>query len=159
MEESDVLTTVKEILETLLGLMGIEAAVEPHTTSFASEEGEAPLALDIKGEDLGILIGRRGQTLASLQYILQVLVSQKTGTYAPLIVDVEGYKARRYENLRALARRIADQVRASRCPFALEPMPPYERRLIHLALASDPDVTTESTGIDEARKVVIKPKN
>jgi len=77
----------------------------------------------------------------------------------PIVIDVEGYKRRRCEGLRALARRLAEQVKAKKMPFTMEPMSAFERRVIHLALADHPDVTTESTGMGETRKVVILPKN
>jgi len=108
---------------------------------------------------LGILIGRRGETLRDLQFIVRLITSRRLGGVWPnLVVDVEGYKARREESLRALARRVADQVRRSKQPMALEPMPAHERRIIHLALRDDPDVYTESTGKDDRRKVQILPK-
>jgi len=117
------------------------------------------ITLDVKGEDLGILIGRRGETLASLQHIVRLIVAHQAKAWVPIVIDVEGYKERRYGALRALALRVAEQVKAKRRPFALEPMPAYERRIIHLTLADNPDVTTESVGEGEARKVVIMPKS
>jgi len=113
----------------------------------------------VRGEDLGILIGRRGQTLASLQYMVRLIVGHQAQAGLPIIVDIEGYKQRRYEALRELAWRIAEQVKVSKSPFSLEPMPAFERRIIHITLADSPDVTTESTGFGEVRKVVIKPKD
>ncbi|MFH0846551.1 MAG: R3H domain-containing nucleic acid-binding protein, partial [Chloroflexota bacterium] len=110
------------------------------------------------GEDLGILIGRRGQTLASLQYIVRLILSHRLGTQVWVNLDVEGYKKRRYESLEKLAQRVAEQVRAQGTSFTLEPMPPDERRIIHLTLAQEPDITTESTGEGDDRKVVIAPR-
>ncbi len=152
--------TVKGVLETLLERMGVEAAVASQTKPPLEGGGEASdvVALDVTGDDLGILIGRRGQTLASLQYIVRLIVAHQTKARVPIVVDVEGYKQRRYEALQALAHRMAEQVRVRGRPFTLEPMMAYERRIIHLALADDPDVTTESVGEGEARKVVIMPK-
>lgn len=126
----------------------------------ADEEGLAstPVVLDISGEDLGILIGRRGQTLAALQYIVRLIVSQRLHTSAPLVLDVNGYKKRRYESLRTLAWHVAEQVSVSHRSFTLEPMPAYERRIVHLELANHPSVTTQSAGFGEARKVVVMPK-
>ena len=158
--KNDIVKTAKGILEILLTKMGVAGSIVPHAKPFVEgEEGErAPIALDIKGDDLGILIGRRGQTLSCLQYIVRLVVGHQTKTWAPIIIDVEGYKQRRYEALQALAWRIAEQVKASGMPFTLEPMPAYERRIIHLALVDHPDVTTQSINEGEARRVVISPK-
>ena len=152
--------TAKGILETLLERMGVEASVASQTRPPLEEGGEASdiVTLDVTGDDLGILIGRRGQTLASLQYVVRLIVAHQTKARVPVVVDVEGYKQRRYEALQALAHRMAEQVKVRGRPFTLEPMMAYERRIIHLALADDPDVTTESVGEGEARKVVIMPK-
>jgi len=150
----------KGILEALLSLMGVDASVMPGVRPFVESEEEttAPIAFDIKGDDLGILIGRRGQTLSCLQYIVRLIVGRQTEAWVPLIVDVEGYKQRRYEALQSLAWRIAEQVKDGQAPFTLESMSAYERRIIHLALAEHPDVYTESIGEGEARRVVVLPK-
>jgi spoIIIJ-associated protein len=152
--------TAKEVLETLLLRMGVEASVVAQTKPAVEGGGEASdiVALEVSGDDLGILIGRRGQTLASLQHIVRLIVAHQAKARVPIVIDVEGYKQRRYEALRALAHRMAEQVKARGRPFTLEPMMAYERRIIHLALVDDPDVTTESVGEGEARKVVIMPK-
>jgi len=154
----DIADVARGILETLLSLMGIDASVVSLVGSFAEGEDAAPVAFDIKGDDLGILIGRRGQNLSCLQYITRLIVGHQTEAWLPIIVDVEGYKQRRYEALQALAWRIAEQVKTGQTPFTLEPMSAYERRIIHLALAEHPDVSTQSIGEGEARKVVILPK-
>ncbi|MDP2931491.1 MAG: RNA-binding cell elongation regulator Jag/EloR [Chloroflexota bacterium] len=158
-EMADVAQTVKKVIETLLDKMGLQGSVEPQVSpaADAGEETTAPIAFDIKGDDLGILIGRGGHTLSCLQYIVRLIVAHQTNTWVPIVIDVEGYKARRYEALQALAERIADQVKSRRLPFTLKPMPAYERRIIHLTLADHPDVFTESTGMGEARRVVINP--
>ncbi len=161
-KQSDVVIAAKNILETILKLLGIEASVaiaaEFSSENNDEEEATSSINLDIEGEDLGILIGRRGQTLASLQYITRLITGHQLQVRPPIVIDVEGYKRRRCESLRALAWRMAEQVTLKRIPFTLEPMPAFERRIIHLALAKHPDVTTESTGIGEARKVVILPQ-
>ncbi len=151
----------KEVLETLLTRMGIEASVVSQTKPPVEGGAEASdvITLDVSGDDLGILIGRRGQTLSSLQYIVRLIVANQAKARVPVVIDVEGYKQRRYEALQALAHRMAEQVKARKRPFALEPMPAYERRIIHLALADDPDVATESVGEGETRKVVITPRS
>jgi len=150
----------KGILEELLSLMGVAGSIMPQQQPSVDEESgaTASIALNIKGDDLGILIGRRGQSLASLQYIVRLIVGHRTKSWAPIVIDVEGYKQRRYQALRVFAQRMAEQVKAKGAPFTLEPMPAFERRIIHLALADHPDVTTESIGQGESRKVVILPK-
>jgi len=159
-QESDMPETAKGILETLLSMMGVTGSVvpQPHHIAEGEEEATAPIAFNVTGDDLGILIGRRGQTLSCLQYIVRLMVGNQTKTWAPITIDVEGYKQRRYEALQALALRIAEQVRDREAPFTLEPMPAYERRIIHITLADHPDVTTESIGEGMSRKVVILPK-
>jgi len=157
---SDVAEIAKDVLERLLTLMGVTGSVVPQAQPIVGgvEEAGASIAFDIEGDDLGILIGRRGQTLAGLQYILRLIVGHHTKTWVPIVVDVGGYKQRRYQALQVFAQHMAEQVQTRGAPFALEPMPAYERRIIHLTLADHPDVTTESTGEGEARRVVILPK-
>jgi spoIIIJ-associated protein len=144
----DRIEEVSAILDTLLRLLGIRGEIEVVST-------EAPLALDIKGEDLGILIGRRGQTLASLEYVMKLMVVGRLKTWIPLTVDVGGYKRRRRDSLERLALYLAEQVKSRRRSITMEPMPADERRIVHLALADDPDVTTQSIDEGEHRKVVI----
>ena len=160
-KQSDVFESARKVLETLLELMDIPASVTiSDEFTVEGEEGTASsIGLNIEGEDLGILIGRRGQTMASLQHIVRLIVSHQTQVRIPIVIDVEGYKRRRCEGLKALARRLAEQVKVKRMPFTMEPMSAFERRVIHLALADHPDVTTESTGVGETRKVVILPRN
>jgi spoIIIJ-associated protein len=146
--EKDVVQVVTEILDTLLGLLGIAGKVEVLSD-------EVPLALDITGDDLGILIGRRGQTLACLEYITKLIVVGRLKAWLPLTVDVAGYKKRRRDSLQRLALYLAEQVTSRRRAITLEPMPADERRIVHLALADHPDVTTQSIGEGEGRKVVI----
>ena len=157
-ERDEIADVAGGILETLLSLMGVDASVVSLVGSFAGGEDAAPIAFDIKGDDLGILIGRWGQTLSCLQYITRLIVGHQSGAWLPIVVDVGGYKQRRYEALQALAQRIAEQVKAGQTSFTLEPMSAYERRIIHLALAEHPDVTTQSIGEGEARKVVVLPR-
>ena len=158
--EEDVTIIAEDILDRLLELMGLEATIQRRTfqTTNGEEQVASPLAFNVIGDDLGILIGRRGQTLATLQYMLRLMVSHQTKVWTPIVVDVEGYKQRRSEALQALAVRMAEQVRTRGTPFTLEPMPAYERRIIHLALADNPDVTTQSIGEGDLRKVVILPE-
>ena len=156
-KESDIAEAAKSVLETLLARVGVVASVVSQTKP-PIEGGEGAsnvITLDVTGEDLGILIGRRGQTLSSLQYIVRLIVAHQEKARVPIVIDVEGYKQRRYGALQALAWRMAEQVKVRGRSFALEPMSAYERRIIHLTLADDPDVITESIGDGEARKVVI----
>jgi len=159
LQRTEVAQKAKEILENLLEKLDVETSVEIGTETPPSPEGEeSPIVLEVTGEDLGVLIGRRGQALASLQYIVRLVIASQTGSYVPVLVDVEGYRKRRDESLKALALRIAEQVKAKRVPFKLEPMPAYERRIVHLALANHPDVATSSTGEGDFRRVVVSPK-
>jgi spoIIIJ-associated protein len=150
-----------EVLATLIDKMGLIAAVE-----VADPGGEldpytnetTPMVLNAVGDDLGMLIGRRGETLRDMQFITRLIISRQLGVWPNVIVDVEGYKAKRSTSLQTLARRMADEVRQTHRPAVLEPMPAYERRIVHLTLRDDPDVYTESTGEDEHRKVQILPR-
>jgi len=146
--EGDVVQVVTEILDTLLGLLDVTGKVEVLSD-------EIPLSLDIKGDDLGILIGRRGQTLACLEYITKLIVVRRLKAWLPLTVDVAGYKKHRRDSLQRLAIYLADQVKSRRLPITMEPMPADERRIVHLTLADNPDITTQSIGEGESRKVVI----
>jgi spoIIIJ-associated protein len=139
--------------------MDVDAEVsvrEPETP--ADGLGRATAVLDIEGEDLGLLIGRRGATLSALQYLVNVMVTRKLTSRVLVTVDVEHYHRRREESLRNLALRMADRVRQSRRPITLEPMPAAERRIIHLALVEDQSVQTLSVGMGDERKVVIRPR-
>ncbi len=159
-KESDVAEIAKGVLERLLALMGVAGSVVPQVQPIVEGGGEASASIvfDIKGDDLGILIGRQRQTLSSLQYVVRLIVGHQVKTWVPIIVDVGGYKQRRYQALQVFARHMAEQVQTRGTPFTLEPMPAYERRIIHLTLADHPDVTTESIGEGEARRIVILPK-
>ncbi len=154
----EVMRLAQQTLQELLNRLQVKASVTARWAEAADEQDEEdgpPLVLDIRGDDLGVLIGRRGETLSSLQYITRLIVSQKISGNVNLVVDVEGYKARREQQLRQLALRMAERVASTRKPIALEPMPPSERRIIHLTLRDHPAVTTESVGRDEDRKVTI----
>ncbi len=156
-KDNGVAEVAREALEGLLDRMGLSASITSRGGA-AADDSEDPLTLDIQGEDLGILIGRRGQTLASLQYIVRLIVGYRTDEWLPIIIDVEGYKERRYERLKALAWRLAERVKVRKSPFTMEPMLAYERRIIHLALSEHPEITTESIGEGVSRRVVIKPR-
>lgn len=157
--DSDEVRGAEEFLRNLLEMMDVDADVsvrEPETA--ADGLGRSSAVLDVEGEDLGLLIGRRGTTLSALQYLVNVMMTRKTGSKVLVTVDVEHYHRRREETLQGLARRMADRVRSSRRPMTLEPMPANERRIIHLALAQDNSVQTGSVGMGEDRKVVIRPR-
>jgi spoIIIJ-associated protein len=147
------------MLDQMLAMMGIEADVSIRDAETPGDGvGMAKAVLDIEGDDLGILIGRRGETLQSLQYLLNVMVARQLGERAFFTVDVEGYRRRRERSLTGLARKMADQVKRTKRPVQLEPMPANERRIIHLALADDRNVTTSSTGEGDARQISIQPR-
>jgi spoIIIJ-associated protein len=156
--EKDFQQMARGTLKELLARMGIRAQVVIRQEVDVEEGEPPPVILDIVGDDLGILIGRRGETLAALQYITRLLVSRKTRRWYPLVVDVEQYKVRRERSLRRLAQRMAERVSFSRQPIALEAMSAYERRIVHMALRGHPSVTTESVGEGDQRKVTIIPK-
>ncbi|PMB48262.1 hypothetical protein CEN41_01640 [Fischerella thermalis CCMEE 5330] len=147
----------KQLLNELLEKMDIYGTVTIHKSE-ATREGEESLwILNISGEDAQPLIGRRGETLASLQYILRLMLSRKVQKRANIIVDVMEYKLRRNERLRQLATRMADQAVKQGRTVTLEPMPPNERRIIHLTLKERTDVETKSIGEGTGRKVTINP--
>lgn len=154
--EEEVTLVANEVLERLLAGMGIEAQVRLRPTDLS--EGPNPIVLDITGENLGILIGRRGETLLALQYITRLIVNRRLHQWAEIIVDVEGYKKRRESSLTQLALRMADRATLLGQAVSLEPMPAHERRIIHLALRDHEKVTTESVGEGDLRKVVIFPR-
>jgi spoIIIJ-associated protein len=143
----------------LLTMMGLEdVQINARKAEAAPGERDTPLVFDVRGPDVSVLIGHRGETLAALQLITRLIVGQETASRANLIIDVDGYKARREESLRGLAERLAEQAVRTNRRVVLEPMPPHERRIIHLALRDHPQVTTESIGQGDRRKVTIIPK-
>ncbi len=119
------------------------------------EEGEIPVLVDVRGDDLSVLIGRRAETLNALQYIVGLVVSKEAGHWTQVIVDVEGYRARRERQLRQLARRMADQALRTGKRQVLEPMSSAERRIVHLELRNHPELETQSIGEEPNRKVTI----
>jgi len=167
-EEGDTAEVARDALEKLISLMGVSGSITfqdqpilPQDQPAAEgEEGEAvpSIVFNISGDDLGILIGRRGQTLSCLQYILRLIVGHRTREWLPISVDVEGYKKRRYQALQSFALQMAEQVHTNEKSFTLEPMSAYERRIIHLTLADNPDIVTESIGQGDSRRVVIMPR-
>ncbi len=156
--DSPIAEVARSILADLLQHLGYSAEIQVRSVEPATDEEMATLVLDIQTAGADTLIGPRGETLAALQHILRLLVNRKMGHMVNLVVDVQGYKERREQNLRRLAERMASQaVRSGRTVY-LEPMPPYERRIIHLALRDHPDVTTQSVGEGNRRRVTIIPR-
>jgi spoIIIJ-associated protein len=145
--------TVAELLEK----MNISARIEVRYGD-PDDEGQRPVYVDIHGNDLGVLIGRRAEILNALQYIVNLIVSKQVAHWAQVIVDVEGYRSRRERQLRQMARRMADQAIKTGRRQVLEPMAASERRIVHLELRDHPNVTTQSIGEEPGRKVTIVPK-
>ncbi len=157
--ESDVAELATDLLQGLLDRMQVRAQVNARIGDDLSEEGEEPaLILDVTGDDLGILIGRRGETLRALQYMTRLMLSRRLEQWEPIIVDVESYRVRRRRSLRQLADRMAERVAFSQQQVVLEAMPAHERRIIHIALRNNPQVTTKSIGDGDNRKVTITPR-
>jgi spoIIIJ-associated protein len=158
-EEIDAAEFAAQMLDKLLELMGVRADVSIRDAETPGDGlGMAEAVLDVEGDDLGLLIGRRGETLTALQYLLNLMASRQLRQTIFFTVDVEGYRRRREKALNQLARRTADQVKRTKRPMTLDPMPPNERRIIHLALSEDRYVATVSVGEGEDRKVSITPR-
>lgn len=139
----------------LLSKMDIEAEVKAHWGEKDDDSRLRPLLIDVEGNDLSILIGRRGETLAALQYITRLIVGKELRKPLMIVIDVQGHRARRELQLRQLARRMAKQAVERGRMMSLEPMPPNERRIIHIELRDHPQVYTESVGEGDRRKVTI----
>ncbi|ACZ37606.1 RNA-binding cell elongation regulator Jag/EloR [Sphaerobacter thermophilus] len=152
---------VKSIVHGLLSAMGFQCTVmavdNPSLIPIGPDEPPT-VFIDVHGRDLGMLIGRRGENLAQLQYLINVLVNKRLDTWTRVILDIEGYRSRREESLINLARRVARQVARNGRPISLEPMPANERRVVHVALRDDPEVTTSSSGEGALRRVTVYPK-
>ncbi|MCB5754400.1 protein jag [Mediterraneibacter faecis] len=140
---------VEDFLKNTMKAMDMEVEIKTEI------DQDGALCVDMSGEHMGILIGKRGQTLDSLQYLANRVANKHQEGYVRVKLDTENYRARREETLRHLAKNIAHKVKRNRRPVALEPMNPYERRIIHSALQSDPYVMTHSEGEEPFRKVVI----
>ena len=149
----EAISIAQDVLEEMFELMDVDAEVRLRTNSIAGED----LSIDIMGDDSGLLIGRGGATLSSLQFMVNYIVSKRLTEWTPVNIDVEGYRQRRYQYLETLAQRLAKRVRNTGKPFTLDPMPANERRVIHMALARNSQVTTESTGAGSERRLSIRP--
>lgn len=158
--EKNVTEIAEYYLSGLLERMGLSRSrINSRVALDLVEEGEEPpLVLNITGQDLGILIGRRSETLQALQYMLRLMVSKEMGSWQPIVVDVESYRVRRRQSLYRMAEKMAERAVSSHKRVVLEAMPAYERRVIHVALKNHPAVITKSIGSDENRKVTIIPK-
>ena len=152
--------TGRELLMGMLERMNVRANIEivPQSDAEADEDDERSLVLNIVGDDLGVLIGRQNETLSALEFVTRMMTNQQTHSRTGFVVDVNGHRAKRAESLRRLALRMADQTAQTGRTVAMEPMPPAERRIVHLALRDHPAVTTQSVGEGDRRKVTIIPK-
>ena len=153
--DEELSTLAADLLRELVSLMGFQADVEVSWQIPDEGDGERYLLLDITGSDLRSLIGRRGETLNSIQYLIRLMINQRLRQWKNIVVDVEKYKERRVTQLTQLAQRMAIQVAESGRAVSLEPMPPNERRIVHLALRDHPEVYTQSSGEGDRRKVHI----
>jgi len=149
-EERSTLDTAKTVLTEMIGLMGLDATVE-------IARGGDTARLNVKGDDLGALIGRRGEKLASLQHIVNLIVGRREGQHHRIAIDVENYRGRREEQLRDVADRAAKRVIQSGKIIQLEAMPAIERRVVHMALLENPKVRTQSVGVEPNRRIVVLP--
>ena len=143
-EDNRVLLFLKSITET----MGLEVSVE-------AKENEEMIFVDIEGKDSGTIIGKRGQTLDAIQYLTSLVANKGDGKYIKVVVDAENYRTKREKTLEQLANRLALKVKKSRKSVRLEPMNPYERKVIHSTLQNNPDVVTRSEGEEPYRRVII----
>jgi spoIIIJ-associated protein len=149
-EERSTLDTAQTVLTEMIGLMGLDATVE-------IARGGDTARLNVKGDDLGALIGRRGEKLASLQHIVNLIVGRREGQHHRIAIDVENYRGRREEQLRDVADRAAKRVIQSGKIIQLEAMPAIERRVVHMALLENPKVRTQSVGVEPNRRIVVLP--
>ena len=143
------------VVNRLIQAMRVEALATIRSTGTGPED---PPIIEIQGTDSGLLIGRRGETLQALQFVVNLLLSRQQGEWTTVTVDVERYRERRQTALNALAHRTAERVVASGQPFTMEPMTPADRRIVHMALSDHDQVDTESVGEGSDRKVTVRPR-
>jgi len=151
--KSSVEDSAKDFLKDIFAAMDMTVVVD-----VKYDENDNSMNVDLSGDDMGVLIGKRGQTLDSLQYLVSLVVNKDTENYIRVKVDTENYRKRRKETLENLAKNISYKVKRTKRPVSLEPMNPYERRIIHSALQNDKYVTTHSEGEEPFRRVVVTPK-
>lgn len=157
-DDDQSLQVARDTVSELLTRMGFVTKVSAHWGEQSEPDQVRPLHVDIYGDDLSTLIGRKGETLSALQYITRLIVSKELDGPVAVVIDIEGYRARREAQLRQLARKMAQQAEERGHTLTLEPMPASERRIIHIELRDHPSVYTESTGEGPARKVTIIPR-
>lgn len=148
--KSSVEDTAKDFLKDVFNAMGMAVVVD-----VKYDENDNSMEVDLSGDEMGVLIGKRGQTLDSLQYLVSLVVNKNSENYIRVKVDTENYRQRRKETLENLAKNISYKVKRTKRPVSLEPMNPYERRIIHSALQNDKYVTTHSEGDEPFRHVVV----
>jgi len=156
-DHDQLLDTAEEVVSKLINHLGMKAQVSANYDD-ANTDDRHSIQVDVRGEDLSALIGRHAETLAAFQHIASLIVGKQSQQWVQLTVDVEGYRSRREKQIRQLANRMADQVTKTGRKVTMEPMSANERRVVHIELRGHPAVTTESTGEDPYRKVVILPK-
>jgi len=155
--DDNLLFISRQVVADLLEKMKILARIEVRYGE-PDEEGQHPVMVDVQGDDLAVLIGRRAEILNALQYIVNLIVSKQVEHWVQVVIDVQGYRARHERQLRQMAQRMADQAMKTGRRQMLEPMSAGDRRIIHLELRDHPAVTTQSVGEDPTRKVTIIPK-
>lgn len=146
--------SVREFLEKVFEAMSLTVVID-----IEHKEEESLIEIELSGEEMGVLIGKRGQTLDSLQYLVSLVVNKGNDNYIRVKVDTENYRQRRKQTLENLAKNVAFKVKRTKRPVSLEPMNPYERRIIHSALQGDKYITTHSEGEEPFRRVVVTLKN
>ena len=151
--DDSIIDETKDYLTKIFDAMELESTID-----ITLDKVSRTMNIDVEGPEMGIIIGKRGQTLDALQYLISLFVNKKSETYIRIKLDTENYRERRRETLENLARNIAYKVKKSRRSFTLEPMNPYERRIIHSTLQSDKFVSTKSEGEEPYRRVVVYPK-
>lgn len=155
-QEPEEVSIARETINIILEKMRVNAKVSVKLGSSDANRVQ-PVLIDIEGNDLSFLIGAKSETINALQYVTSLIVGRELGRWVPLQIDVQHYRKRREDELRRLARRIAEQVISTGRKQALEPMPPNERRIIHIELRENPEVETESIGEEPYRKVTVIP--
>jgi spoIIIJ-associated protein len=150
MSQEDV-NLVVDFTNRVLGSSGLDLKA-------AAEQADGGVEIQVRGDDVAVLLGRNAELLDALEYLGNRILSRSSGDESKVVFDSDGYRGRREKELRLMAEKAAERVRTSRIPFTFDPMTPNERRLVHLALAEDASVTTESQGSGENRKVTVRPK-
>lgn len=157
LDHDPLLDRTESVISKLIHMMGLQAQISAHYGDIDRPDRRY-IHVDVRGKDLSVLVGRRSETLNAFQYVASLIIGKESQQFVHLVVDVEGYRARREKQLAQMAERMADQVAKNGKKQTLEPMTSAERRIVHIALREHPAVTTESTGEDPHRKVVILPK-